>query len=200
MPWKVTTGPASEPLTRSEVKTWLKVESDVTADDDLIDALITAARKHAEGRTGLSFLSQTIQEVFDAFPDVTPNNPKAVLRLTVSPVIAVSSISYKDGSGNTQTWGSSNYIVDTVSQPARIAPAATTNYPTTYDEINAITITYTAGWSATTAAGFPSEALVAMKLWIAGKYDNRADYAKRYMDASEAILDRIRVSWFADGR
>jgi len=44
--WKVSTAPASEPITLAEAKLYLRV--DTTADDALITALITAARETVE--------------------------------------------------------------------------------------------------------------------------------------------------------
>ena len=41
-----TTG--TEPVTAAEAKTWLRIDSDLTADDDLIDMLIADARIYAE--------------------------------------------------------------------------------------------------------------------------------------------------------
>lgn len=196
MAWKVSSAPGSEPLTRTEVKEWLKVDSDITADDDLIDGLITASRKYAERRTGIALLTQTIQESFDDFPPHSRRNYHGVLQLSVSPVIAVTSLQYKDENGDTQTWAASNYILDTTTKPARISPTYETEWPLVYDEINAVTVTYTAGHAATTDANFPSEVLIAMKLWIAGEYEQRQDRAARYKSASERMFNLVRVAWF----
>lgn len=187
MAWKVTSGPASEPITTATAKEWLKVE--FSADDTLISALITAARKHVERYTGTAMLTQTIEEKLDGFP-------AGEIRLSVSPLISVTSIAYLDASGDSQTVDAANYIVDGHSKPPRIAPGFAFAWPQTYDVINAVTITYTAGHSATTAANFPSELLTAMQMWMAGMYDTRQDMAKRYKNASTALMDLIRVKVF----
>lgn len=192
MPWKVTTGPASEPMDTDEVKLWLKV--DTSADDTLISGLITAARKHVERYTGISLLSQTVQQTFDKWPDSSnKKTPNGELKLSVSPLISVTSVSYLDTSGQSQVLASSNYVVDTLSFPSRIAPTINYDWPETYNVINAITVTYTAGYSATTDGNFPSELLTAMKLWIAGLYEVRQDYAKRYKNTSTVILDTVKI-------
>lgn len=189
--WKVTTGPDSEPITTAQAKEWLKVEH--SADDTLISGLITAARKHVERYTGVSLLSQTIQQNFDVFPDVCRKTPDAELLLSVSPLIAVTSVAYLDANGDSQTISSSNYVVDSVSKPARIAPTFNYTWPETYNVINAVTVTYTAGHSATSAAHFPDELLIAMKMWLAGLYETRQDYAKRYKNASMALMDTVKI-------
>lgn len=196
MGWKVTSAPASEPISRSEMKTWLKVESGVTEDDDLIDALITAGRKWVERQTGLALVTQTITEYWDCWPLETRLNPFATIDLSVSPVQSVTSVKYKAQSdGTLTTWSSSNYNVDTSAEysRARIAPSYDLDWPEIYDEINAIEVVYVAGWSATTDAGFPQELLTAVKYWVAGAYDNRADYAKRYKNMSEAIVSSVAI-------
>lgn len=70
---KTVTG--SEPLTESEVKNYLKI--DYTADDYLIDDLITATREMAEEFTGRSLVAKTIvmfesdyeQTIYLPYPD-----------------------------------------------------------------------------------------------------------------------------------
>lgn len=195
MAWTVSSGPASEPLTTSEVKTWLKVDTD--ADDTLISGLITAGRKYIERRSGVAMLTQTILETFDDWPEVNANVRHRAFRLSVSPVQSVTQIQYKrDSDGALTTWSSSEYVVDTTSKPARIGLAYDYTFDPLYNELDAIQITYVAGYTSTSDANFPSELITALKLWIAGKYENRQDYKKRYMDASEAIIDSVKVRWF----
>lgn len=195
--WKVTSGPVSEPLSTDFVKDWLKVELSVSADNDIVSGLIVAARKRVERYTGISLLTQTVQQVFDQFPSgMNRETPNSELILGLSPLISVSSVSYLDSDGENQVLSSSNYVVDNVSQPARIAPGHGYAWPEAYSVINAITVTYTAGHSATTAADFPNELLTAMKLWIAGHYEERQDRAKRYKDASTYIMDGVKIRRF----
>lgn len=197
MSWKVTIEPVSEPLTVSEVKTWLRVEDGITADDTLISSLITAARKHVERYTGISLLSQTIQEVYDDFPLANDKEtPNAELRLSVSPLISVTSVGYVDSTGSDQTVSALNYVVDDTTKPGRIAPTFNYTWPETYNVINAVTVTYSVGHTTTTSVGFPSELLIAMKLWISGLYETRQDYAKRYKDASMALMDTLKIRRF----
>ena len=49
----------TEPITATEVKAWLKV--DFTAEDTLINALITQIREIAEEASGLALISKTIE-------------------------------------------------------------------------------------------------------------------------------------------
>lgn len=54
----LTLGDGTEPVTLQEAKDWDKIDQDV--DDDLITALITAARRMCEKFSGIGFISRTI--------------------------------------------------------------------------------------------------------------------------------------------
>lgn len=193
MGWTVSSGPASEPISLTEAKLWLKV--DVTADDNLITDLITSARKFVERQTNTAMITQTIVEKFDAFPQGSIN-AEAIIRLAVSPVQSVTSITYIDTDGTSQTLSSANYVVDTTSRPARIGLDSTQFWPSTIAEVDAVTITYVAGYTATSDANFPAELLDAMYLIIASRYENRQDFAKRYEDKSKQLIDSVKVFEF----
>ena len=53
----ITTDAVSEPISRTEAKLYLKLDN--TADDDVVDYCISAARRWAENYTGLSFAAKT---------------------------------------------------------------------------------------------------------------------------------------------
>ena len=59
--------PATEPITLTEAKLWLKVDD--STDDDLITALIIAARQACEDYTHRSLITQTWQMTLDRFPN-----------------------------------------------------------------------------------------------------------------------------------
>ena len=186
MAWKVTTAPAKEIWTLNEVKNYLKV--DTSADDTLITTLLQSAREVAERYLNQALITQTITEKLDRL-----NSP--VLYLSVSPVIAVSSFQYADSQNTTQTYNSSNYIVDTFEKPARLSVAYGKTWPTLYGNINDVTITYTAGYG-TEPSGVPMQIRQAVLMMVADGYDNREDYVKKLPTASEYLLDQYRVQLF----
>jgi len=186
MAWKVTTAPVNEPWTLSDVKNYLKV--DTSADDTLITTLISAARQAAESYLNMALITQTITEKLDRL-----NSP--TLYLSVSPVISVSNFQYADSQNTTQTFTSTNYVVDTFSKPARLSLAYGKTWPTLYGNINDVTITYTAGFG-TEASGVPTQIRQAMLMMIADSYDNREDYVKKMPTASQYLLDQYRVQYF----
>jgi uncharacterized phiE125 gp8 family phage protein len=186
MAWKVTTAPVNEPWTLSDVKNYLKV--DTSADDTLITTLISAARQAAESYLNMALITQTVTEKLDRL-----NSP--TLYLSVSPVISVSNFQYADSQNTTQTFASTNYVVDTFSKPARLSLAYGKTWPTLYGNINDVTITYTAGFG-TEASGVPTQIRQAMLMMIADSYDNREDYVKKMPTASQYLLDQYRVQYF----
>ena len=186
MAWKVTTAPATEVWTLSEVKNYLKV--DTSADDTLITTLLQSAREVAERYLNQALITQTITEKLDRLSNPT-------IYLSVSPVISVSSFQYADSQNTTQTYNASNYIVDTFDKPARLSLAYGKTWPTLYGNINDVTITYTAGYGST-AASVPMQIRQAILMMIADSYDNREDYVKKLPTASEYLLDQYRVQLF----
>ena len=63
---RLTVAPTSEPITRAEAKAFAKV--DVTDDDSLIDALITAARQLVETEQNRQLMPATYELTLDEFP------------------------------------------------------------------------------------------------------------------------------------
>lgn len=61
------TGPASEPLSVSDAKAFLRVEHD--DDDAIIAALISSARHHVEALTRLGLITQTWRIILDRWPE-----------------------------------------------------------------------------------------------------------------------------------
>lgn len=160
-----TVAPTVEPVTRAEAKAHLRV--DVTDEDTLIDTLITTAREHAEALTERQFITATYTLKLDAF-----NGLYGCIELPRPLLIGVSSITYSDSDDATQTLSSSLYQVDSSSEPARIIPAYGETWPDTRPKMNAVTITFTAGYGAT-AASVPTPLKQAILLLVAHWFENR---------------------------
>lgn len=141
MTLKLIDEPGTEPLTLAEVRRWLRINDDFTADDvDLLD-LITAQRVQAEHETGRSFLSTTWEAVYDAFP------VRELFLQAPLPVSSIVSIKYLDTTGAQQTLDSGAYVLDDASTPAFVLPATGLSWPVTIDAINAVRVRFVQGWS-----------------------------------------------------
>lgn len=202
---KVTSVPAEEPLTRTEVKTYLK--EDETANDSYIDGLISTSRRLCEAYTGLSFVTQTRQIKLDRFPVADRSRGNEIL-IPYGPLISVTSFTYLNADNvSTALVEDTDFKVDTHQEIARlfaISDNSVTSWPTTRDLPNAVTITYTAGYGA--ASAVPQDAKEAMYKQIASMYENKQDEvltgtatgtATQLNWSSMRILDRIKVTWNA---
>lgn len=108
---------------------------------DKINRLIAAARDYIEEHCGITMHESTFRLVLDGWPCHGP-----IYLPRSSPLIALTSITYRDSSEITATWSSSEYVLDTNSRPARILPKSGYNYPSfTLSPLAPITITYRAG-------------------------------------------------------
>ena len=183
--YKVTIAPAVEPLTLAEAKLHLKMDG-ISADDDLITSLIIAARQYAENYCNRGFITQTIAQVYNRFPEF-----EGVLRLAVSPLMSVTSVFYKDENGDNQTWADANYVVDNYTEPGEISLANSKIYPTTLTEKNTIMVIYQVGYG--NAAAVPIAIKQAMLLLIGHFYVNREDTVSEKRTAAERLLGFYRV-------
>jgi len=136
--YKVVTPATSNPLTLTETKTHLKV--DTTADDTFITNLIRSATSSAQEYTNRFFIATTIQQYGDKWEDIS--------NLFKSPVASVTVIKYVDPSGSLQTLSTDVYFVDDVNKPARIGLKPNQSFPEIIDRLNAIYVEYVVGIAA----------------------------------------------------
>lgn len=145
MALELVTAPAVEPVTLAEAKSHLRLDPDGTDENALIADLIRAARENVENFTHRAIIAQTWDLKLDGFPG-------GPICLPFPPLLSVTSITYLDGAGVSQTWASSNYIVDKPSGPfaqaGRIYPAYGVVYPTTRGQVNAVAVRFVAGYHA----------------------------------------------------
>jgi uncharacterized phiE125 gp8 family phage protein len=179
MIFKRTSDAATEPLTATEAKLHLRVDS--SDEDLLIERLIKAARKYCENYTERSFITQTWTASADSFP--------SVIELLHGPVISITSVVYYNESNESTTLSTDDYTTDLTSIVARIEPVS--SFPSTYDKINAVTVTYITGYGA--ASTVPEDIKAAMLLLIGKLYQNREETVKRLPTSVECLLDSYKV-------
>lgn len=166
MALKLITAPAAEPVSTSEAKSHLRV--DTTADDTYIGTLITVARQNVESHLRRALISQTWEVVLDAFP-------AGVIRLPKPPLASVTSIKYTDDEGNESTYSSANYVVDTDTEPGRVVLKSGQTWPAvTLAAVNGVRVRYVAGYGAA-GSNVPQAIRQAILLVIGSLYENRED-------------------------
>lgn len=178
-PKRITT--PTEPITIAEAKLHLRVDD--TAEDSLVTALISAARETCEDRIEGTIPVTGWRLTLDTFPDA--------IKLPRGPVASVESVKYLDAAGVEQTLSPLDYMVDTASTQGYIVPAYGKAWPETRDQINAVTVEYTAG-----ASTAPHALKAWMLLAIGEMFANREASAERPTVAhgfADRLLDPFRV-------
>lgn len=160
-----TVEPTEEPVSVAEAKAHMEYE--ITDRDPAITSMIKAARIHVETITRRQLVTATYAWTLDAFPS------GGVLSIPRPPAATVTSIAYTDTSGNPQTLATSVYDTDFTSEPGRIVTAYGQTWPSTRDEIDAVTVTYTAGYGA--ASAVPDTFKLAILQMVAFSFGFRGD-------------------------
>lgn len=164
------TGPTQEPVTLSEAKAHCRIA--ISDDDGLLAGYILAARVYLEETSGRAFLSQTWDYIIDHdwpwFLDLDTNRHIRQIQIPKAPLQSVTSITYVDTDGATQTLASNQYVVDEAPTIGRIYPAYSVQWPTVRCQPEAITVRFVAG-SASTHDAIRQAILLLVGHW----YENR---------------------------
>lgn len=184
----VNTAPSAEPLTLAEAKAHLRV--DETAEDTMIEALITAARQHIEGICNRTLITTIWNLTLDAFP--------GEILLPRPPAVSISSIKYDDVEGTETTLSSSAYRLDATKYQPKITPAYGYTWPSTRGQTGAVRVIYTAGYGAAGSA-VPGPLRSAIKLLLGHLYEHResvivGSIAVQMPDSVAALVAPYRVA------
>ena len=189
MAFDIVTAAASEPITLTEAKNFLRV--DHSDDDTLISALITASRQMCEEYTRRILVTTTIDEYFDKFPMNRWENLSNLIYLSRGPVASITSVKYVDEIGSEVTIMSDQYIIDTISEPARIQ--STAGWFAAAGVVNKVIVRYVVG---TDVSSIPKPLIQGMMLVISDLYDKRNDRVKALPTASEYLWNPYRIFTF----
>lgn len=171
MATKLITAPTEEALTLDEVRDHLRIED--TIDDARLQGIIKAARLAFEGYCNRALISSTWDLYLDAFLDQID---------LPAPVTSITSIKYYDTANVQQTLSSSYYVLDPVSEPARLMLAYGYSWPSIYDRPGCVIVRYVSGH--TTAADVPEDVKIGLLWWCEAIFDDRPD-----------MEDRARQMW-----
>lgn len=184
------TEPSLEPVTVAEVKQYLRIDGD--DDDALLGVLITAARTWVETYTRRALITQTWDQRFPVFPVA-----RRPLYLTKAPVQSVTSITYVDDDGATQTWATTNYTLRTFAgQTAGRAWIEVTDDTTTpsVDSNTEYPVIVRTVCGYGLAAAMPAGLKAALYVLLADLYENRAALpSPRTQTTVERLLAPFRL-------
>lgn len=168
------TAPSTELLTLEEAKAHLR--QDVDVDDEVIFGYCAAARSYLEEVCNRSFVSSTWDFTLDyEWPwllNLDTGCHEQMIEVPKAPLVSVTSITYVDSAGATQTLASNQYVVDGAGAIGRIYPAYDVTWPTLRSQRRAITVRFVAGYG-TDAASTPTPIKQAALLLMAHMYTER---------------------------
>lgn len=188
---RVLTPPATEPVSIEEVLEYLRLDVEVDGEPPAtLSALIQAAREVAEDRTARALMRQTLELSLDAFPCGT--DP---IHLPRPPLVEVERVTYLER-GEEVELDAGAYVVDTSSEPGRIAPAPGHVWPVADCVPGAVRIRYVAGYGDDPAV-VPQKIRTAMLMLIGGWWDQPEAISQRQMHevpfAAGVLLDQARA-------
>ena len=173
-------------ITLAEAKTHLRLEG--SDDDTYLNALISTAQFAVEKYTGRAITNQTLKlgldglpyaddnkyypEGFFTAPDI--NRSLGYIVLPRPPLVSVTHLKYYDEDNTATTFATSNYHVDTQTEPGRLVLKRGKTFPSASDlrTANAYEITYVAGYGSS-RDDVPTPIKQAIKLLVAHLYENR---------------------------
>jgi hypothetical protein len=201
--------PTVEPVTSDEVRARLGMTYDDFPDDLVIDSWITAARQKLDGPNGLlqrALITQTWSMVIDEFPPpyeyygfdyrergyysayTSPTYYRRwpidiqAIRVPLPPLQAVTSITYLDGNGVTQTIDPSTYRV-LLEEPGVIVPATGQSWPLAGYTVGSVTVRFRCGYG-DTAVAVPEGIKTAIVLGVS---ELRSTMARDLFISSETV-------------
>lgn len=160
---------ASAPVVSlEEAKLHCRIEPDVSEDDELVAALVSAATAHLEKTLSMKMVSQQWRQDFAGFAKG--------LRLPLKPVDADSiTIDYRDADDAEQTLAADTYRVLTDAEGTFIEIVSGETWPDVFDRPDAVSISFTAGVA---VADVPPALRIAICLHTAFLYVNRESHVE----------------------
>ena len=191
MTLKLITAPTAEPVTLVEVKALLRIDN--SAEDTLLNALISAARGQAEQELGRALTTARWERVLDAFPC-----DDSAIRLGWPTVTSIVSVKYIDTAGTLQTMPSTDYSLDADYLPGWVAPSASVlSWPATLDTANAVRVQFDVGWAEGSAVPEDIKSWIKMRVAALHKFREPiaagVSIAELPRDHGAGLLDRWRV-------
>lgn len=146
-------------------------QSAESAEDDLLSALITTARQWAESFTRRAIITQTWKLYLDEWPGLSH------ISLPFGTLQSITHCKYTDSTGIQNTFSSSYYSADTVSEPGRLVLNNDQSWPSgVLNTVNPIEVQFVCGYG-DERTDVPSSIRTAIKMMAANWYENREPVA-----------------------
>jgi len=151
-----------EPVSLADAKKHIRMD-DISEDDTLILSMIEEARFRAERFLNRDVVTKTYDYRLHEFPE-------GAIDLPQTPVKSVTSITYIDSAGASQTLASSAYSLFASATAAEIHLNHGQQWPSVRDQSYAVTIRFVTGYT-----DVPAPIRSAIRMMLAELYNNRAN-------------------------
>lgn len=169
---RVATAPAVEPVTLTEAKSHLRV--DTSDDDTYIGTLITAAREWVETYLDRALIHQQLVMTLENFPADDDEIELPRPPMATSGTATAVTVTYTLTSGSTATLSTASYRVDRNATPGEVQTLYAGTWPADRrEDENAVSVTWWAGYGAT-GSSVPAAIRHAMLMLIGHWYENRS--------------------------
>jgi uncharacterized phiE125 gp8 family phage protein len=152
------------------VVTWGEAAAHLRIDDNteqaLVEGYIAAATQHLDAKYGILAGTTLGVQTWELYLDAFPCGP---IKLPLAPVVDVVSVGYADADGVDQVVDPASYVVDNQSYDAWVVPVSGYAWPSTLAAINAVTVRFRAGTTAT----IPAPVKLAIMELAGHFYENR---------------------------
>lgn len=177
---KIVSRPTVEPISLEDAANHLRLDRygspEEFADQDWLTMMIPAARELCESLSGLALAPTTYAMSLGMYPCGWGQYQQGI-NLRLAPVLGISSVTYVDENGDSQTLDPTAYTLDTYASPARLYPAIDTSWPSTSVVPNAVIVQFIAGFSTPGESPqdypLPAQLRAAMLLTLGHLYENR---------------------------
>lgn len=175
----LSSGPDVEPVEVEDLLAHSRITVANEPDYAFLQGLLKAARQEAENATWAVLITQTWEQYFDAFTDP--------LVLDVQPVQSITSITYTDSNGDTQTLAASYYELGEENGRGIVRLKYNQTWPTTRDHADVVKVTFKAGYG-DDPENVPEYIKAAIRIHAAHYYEHR-EGEKDLPDAFFRLLD-----------
>jgi len=177
--------PTVEPVSAADLQLFARIDG--SAEEDLLNNFISAARISTELWTGRALLSQTITLTFDTLA-------YRMIQLPHPPLISVVEFRTGDEDGTWTVIDADEYYIDTGATPGRVYLKTTTSVTAPDRDYAGYQIDYYAGYGSD-ADEVPMAIRQAILFWAAYMYENRVPISVPPANV-KTILEPFRVRWY----
>lgn len=164
MPLQLRSGPAAEPVSLADAKSFLRIDG--SEDDVLVSSLITAARIYIETTIGVIL----IYENWSYFKDRWPEN--GMMHLPLSPVQTIEEIRLHDNQAGFEQLPTEHFETDLLSSNPRIKLLERRGLTNQARSLNHIEVQFTAGYGAN-ETDVPKDLRQALLLLVSHWFEQR---------------------------